>query len=246
MLVYCTINLRYVILFLDKERIIEMKKFLSVLIICILLFCTGCESSKNTENLLGIDFNVDGNETSLSNYDTENPVVAMEINDYGAVVIELYPKIAPNTVNNFISLVKQGFYDNNSFHRLVPGFVLQGGDPKGDGTGGPGYTIKGEFTNNRFTNTLKHTKGIVSMARSTANDSAGSQFFIMLDTATNLDNNYAAFGKVIAGMDIIDKIASSETISNNETGKLKKNLTISKALVDTKGKEYSKPVKITE
>ncbi len=223
-----------------------MKKFLSVLIISILLFCTGCESSKNSENLLGIDFNVDGNETSLSNYDTENPVVAMEISGYGAVVMELYPKIAPNTVNNFISLVKQGFYDNNSFHRLVPGFVLQGGDPKGDGTGGPGYTIKGEFTNNRFTNTLKHTKGIVSMARSTANDSAGSQFFIMLDTATNLDNNYAAFGKVIAGMDIIDKIASSETISNNETGKLKKNLTISKALVDTKGKEYSKPVKITE
>ena len=246
MLVYCTINLRYVILFLDKERILEMKKVLSVLIISILLFCTGCESSKNTENLLGIDFNVDGNETSLSNYDTENPVVAMEINGYGAVVIELYPKIAPNTVNNFISLVKQGFYDNNSFHRLVPGFVLQGGDPKGDGTGGPGYTIKGEFTNNRFTNTLKHTKGIVSMARSTANDSAGSQFFIMLDTATNLDNNYAAFGKVIAGMDIIDKIASREIISNNETGKLKKNLTISKALVDTKGKKYSEPVKITE
>ncbi len=246
MLVYCTINLRYVILFLDKERILEMKKVLSVLIISILLFCTGCESSKNTENLLGIDFNVDGNETSLSNYDTENPVVAMEINGYGAVVIELYPKIAPNTVNNFISLVKQGFYDNNSFHRLVPGFVLQGGDPKGDGTGGPGYTIKGEFTNNRFTNTLKHTKGIVSMARSTANDSAGSQFFIMLDTATNLDNNYAAFGKVIAGMDIIDKIASREIISNNETGKLIKNLTISKALVDTKGKKYSEPVKITE
>lgn len=246
MLVYCTINLRYVILFLDKERILEMKKVLSVLIISILLFCTGCESSKNTENLLGIDFNVDGNETSLSNYDTENPVVAMEINGYGAVVIELYPKIAPNTVNNFISLVKQGFYDNNSFHRLVPGFVLQGGDPKGDGTGGPGYTIKGEFTNNRFTNTLKHTKGIVSMARSTANDSAGSQFFIMLDTATNLDNHYAAFGKVIAGMDIIDKIASREIISNNETGKLIKNLTISKALVDTKGKKYSEPVKITE
>ena len=170
----------------------------------------------------------------------------MEINGYGAVVIELYPKIAPNTVNNFISLVKQGFYDNNSFHRLVPGFVLQGGDSKGDGTGGPGYTIKGEFTNNRFTNTLKHTKGIVSMARSTANDSAGSQFFIMLDTATNLDNNYAAFGKVIAGMDIIDKIASREIISNNETGKLIKNLTISKALVDTKGKKYSEPVKITE
>ncbi len=223
-----------------------MKKILNILVISILLFCTGCSNNKNSENLLGIDFNVDSNETTLNNYDTENPVVAMEISGYGAIVIELYPKIAPNTVNNFIYLVKQGFYDNNSFHRLVPGFVLQGGDPKGDGTGGPGYTIKGEFTNNRFTNTLKHTKGIVSMARSTANDSAGSQFFIMLDTATNLDNNYAAFGKVIDGMDVIDKIANTEIVSNNETGKLKKNLTIKKALVDTKGKEYDEPVKITE
>lgn len=223
-----------------------MKKILNILVISILLFCTGCSNNKNSENLLGIDFNVDSNETTLNNYDTENPVVAMEIFGYGAIVIELYPKVAPNTVNNFIYLVKQGFYDNNSFHRLVPGFVLQGGDPKGDGTGGPGYTIKGEFTNNRFTNTLKHTKGIVSMARSTANDSAGSQFFIMLDTATNLDNNYAAFGKVIDGMDVIDKIASTEIVSNNETGKLKKNLTIKKALVDTKGKEYDEPVKITE
>ena len=180
------------------------------------------------------------------NYDTENPVVAMEIEGYGAIVMELYPKIAPNTVNNFISLVKQGFYDNNSFHRLVPSFVLQGGDPKGDGTGGPGYTIKGEFTNNRFTNTLKHTKGIVSMARSSENDSAGSQFFIMLDTASYLDNNYAAFGKVIDGMDMVDKIASTEIVSDTQTGKLKKNLTIKKALVDTKGKEYSEPTKITE
>ena len=223
-----------------------MKKFLSILVIGILVFCTGCEDSKNTENLRGIDFNVDGNESTLTNYDTDNPVVAMEIEDYGAIVIELHPKIAPNTVNNFISLVKQGFYDNNSFHRLVPNFVLQGGDPKGDGTGGPGYTIKGEFTNNRFTNTLKHTKGIVSMARSSENDSAGSQFFIMLDTASYLDNNYAAFGKVIDGMDIVDKIASTEIVSDNQTGKLKKNLTIKKTLVDTKGKEYSEPTKITE
>ena len=176
-----------------------------------------------------------------SNYD----VVPLDISGYGAIVMELYPDIAPNTVNNFISLIKNGFYDNNSFHRLIPGFVLQGGDPKGDGTGGPGYTIKGEFTNNRFTNTLKHTKGIVSMARSSENDSAGSQFFIMLDTATNLDNNYAAFGKVIDGMDLIDKIASNEVVANSQTGKLKKNLTIKKALVDTKGKEYSEPTIIS-
>lgn len=222
-----------------------MKKFLGVFLVSIILFCTGCEN-KEKVNLLGIDFNQSGNEINLSNYETDNPLVAMQIEGYGAIVIELYPKMAPNTVNNFISLVKAGFYDNNSFHRLVPGFVLQGGDPKGDGTGGPGYTIKGEFTNNKFTNTLKHTKGIVSMARSNDNDSAGSQFFIMLDTASYLDNNYAAFGKVIDGMDIVDKIATSETVSDTSSGKLKKNLKIVKTLVDTRVQEYAEPVKITE
>ena len=222
-----------------------MKKFLGVFLVSIILFCTGCEN-KEKVNLLGIDFNTNGNEVSLNDYDTENPLVAMQIEGYGAIVIELYPKIAPNTVNNFISLTKSGFYDNNSFHRLVPGFVLQGGDPSGNGTGGPGYTIKGEFTNNKFTNTLKHTKGIVSMARSSENDSAGSQFFIMLDTASYLDNNYAAFGKVIDGMDIIDKIAATEIVTDASSGKLKKNLVIKKALVDTKGHEYKEPVKIAD
>lgn len=222
-----------------------MKKILSIIVISILLLCSGC-SSKEEENLLGIDFNTNGNEVSLNDYDTENPLVAMQIEGYGAIVIELYPKVAPNTVNNFISLTKSGFYDNNSFHRLVPGFVLQGGDPSGNGTGGPGYTIKGEFTNNKFTNTLKHTKGIVSMARSSENDSAGSQFFIMLDTASYLDNNYAAFGKVIDGMEIIDKIAATEIVTDASSGKLKKNLVIKKALVDTKGQEYKEPVKIAD
>lgn len=220
-----------------------MKKFIGVLLVSILLLCSGCDS-KREENLLGIDFNISGNEQTLNNYDTENPIVAMEIENYGAIVIELYPKIAPNTVNNFIYLVKQGFYDNNSFHRLVPGFVLQGGDPDGDGTGGPGYSIKGEFTNNRFTNSLKHTTGVVSMARSSDNDSAGSQFFIMLGDASYLNGNYAAFGKVIDGMDIVNEIASKEMVSDSSSGKLKKNLVIKKAIVDTKGKEYADPVKI--
>lgn len=220
-----------------------MKKFIGVLLVSILLLCSGCDS-KRAENLLGIDFNISGNEQTLNNYDTENPIVAMEIENYGAIVIELYPKITPNTVNNFIYLVKQGFYDNNSFHRLVPGFVLQGGDPDGDGTGGPGYSIKGEFTNNRFTNSLKHTTGVVSMARSSDNDSAGSQFFIMLGDASYLNGNYAAFGKVIDGMDIVNEIASKEMVSDSSSGKLKKNLVIKKAIVDTKGKEYADPVKI--
>ena len=194
---------------------------------------------------MNIDYTQNTNELSLTQYDTTNPVVAMYIENYGSVVIELYPEIAPNTVNNFISLVKSGFYDNNTFHRLVPGFVLQGGDPSGTGTGGPGYTIKGEFTSNGFTNNLKHTKGIVSMARtSISNDTAGSQFFIMLDDAPYLDEQYATFGKVIDGWSNIEKIVTTETISDPDSGKLSHNLTIKKAVVDLKGKSYPDVEKI--
>lgn len=213
----------------------------------ITIFTYGCtqNSEKKEENLLNIDYTQNTNELSLTQYDTTNPVVAMYIENYGSVVIELYPEIAPNTVNNFISLVKSGFYDNNTFHRLVPGFVLQGGDPSGTGTGGPGYTIKGEFTSNGFTNNLKHTKGIVSMARtSISNDTAGSQFFIMLDDAPYLDEQYATFGKVIDGWSNIEKIVATETISDPDSGKLSHNLTIKKAVVDLKGKSYPDVEKI--
>lgn len=174
----------------------------------------------------------------------ENPIVTMEISDYGTIKIELYPKYAPNTVANFVNLVESGFYNDNTFHRLVPGFVLQGGDPDGDGTGGPGYTIKGEFSENGYgKNTLKHDKGVVSMARTNIPNSAGSQFFIVLDDTktihASLDNKYAAFGKVIEGMDIIENIEKNATVKDNQTGKLKKNITIKNATVDTFGKEYS-------
>ena len=196
------------------------------------------EGKKKEEKLMNINYDIEGNETKLNDYDTVNPVVAMYIENYGSVVMELYPDVAPNTVNNFISLVKSGFYDNNTFHRLVPGFVLQGGDPDGTGTGGPGYSIKGEFTNNGFENNLKHTKGVISMARSNDKDSAGSQFFIMLGTSTYLDGDYAAFGKVIAGMDNVERIEKEEVVSNEATGQLRKNLTIKKAIIDLKGKEY--------
>lgn len=219
-----------------------------LLILIILLACLIPQKSDEKkvykENLLNINYDVTGNEATLSSYDTKNPVVAMYIENYGSVVMELYPDIAPNTVNNFISLVKSGFYDNNTFHRLVPGFVLQGGDPDGTGTGGPGYSIKGEFSNNGFTNNLKHTKGVLSMARSSDNDSAGSQFFIMLGTSTYLDGDYAAFGKVIDGMDNIEKIESSEVVTSEATGKLKNNLIIKKAIIDLKEKEYSDVEKI--
>lgn len=174
----------------------------------------------------------------------ENPIVTMEISDYGTIKIELYPKYAPNTVANFVNLVESGFYNDNTFHRLVPGFVLQGGDPDGDGTGGPGYTIKGEFSENGYgKNTLKHDKGVVSMARTNMPNSAGSQFFIVLDDTktihASLDNKYAAFGKVIEGMEIIENIEKNATVKDNQSGKLKKNITIKNATVDTFGKEYS-------
>lgn len=175
---------------------------------------------------------------------TENPIVTMEISDYGTIKIELYPKYAPNTVANFVNLVESGFYNDNTFHRLVPGFVLQGGDQDGDGTGGPGYTIKGEFSENGYVkNTLKHDKGVVSMARTNMPNSAGSQFFIVLDDTetvhASLDNKYAAFGKVIEGMDIIENIEKNATVKDNQSGKLKKNIAIKNATVNTFGKEYS-------
>ena len=223
-------------------------KILIIGVICILLilvFIFGkSDDTKNKEEMLNINYNVKGNEVSLENYKTDNPVVAMYIEKYGSVVMELYPDKAPNTVNNFISLIKSGFYDNNTFHRLVTGFVLQGGDPDGTGAGGPGYSIKGEFSDNGFENDLKHEKGIISMARSTDNDSAGSQFFIMLDKSEYLDGKYAAFGKVIDGFVIIEKIEKNERVADSESGKLVKNLTLKKTLVDLKGKEYSEVEKI--
>lgn len=133
------------------------------------------------------------------------------MNDGGTIKAELYPEIAPNTVNNFISLIKKGFYDGTIFHRTIEGFMIQGGDPTGTGMGGPGYSIKGEFTDNGFKNDLKHSRGVLSMARSMMPDSAGSQFFIMHEDSPHLDGQYASFGKVTEGMEVVDKIATTRT-----------------------------------
>ena len=146
----------------------------------------------------------------------ELPVATIVFKDYGTVEAELYPHIAPNTVNNFISLANSGFYDNLTFHRIIKDFMIQGGDPEGTGMGGPGYSIKGEFTKNKFKNDLKHTEGVLSMARSQNKDSAGSQFFIMTKDIPSLDGQYASFGKVISGMDIIHEIENVETDANDK------------------------------
>ena len=140
-----------------------------------------------------------------------NPIVTIEMENGDVIKAELYPEVAPNTVNNFISLINKGFYDGVIFHRVIPGFMIQGGDPQGTGTGGPGYSIRGEFTSNRFLNELKHTRGVLSMARTMDPNSAGSKFFIMHEDAPHLDGQYAAFGKVIEGIEVVDQIAATPT-----------------------------------
>lgn len=226
-----------------------MKNKLKIIIVIILtLVCiTGCQSDSKTivkENLLGIDYSIKENEITLEQYETKNPIVALYVEKYGTIVVELYPEYAPNTVNNFISLIQEGFYDNNTIHRLVDDFVIQGGDPTGTGTGGPNYSIKGEFQANRIENNLKHEKGIISMARSQSYDSAGSQFFIVLGNASHLDGYYAAFGKVIDGWENIEAIVLNEEVEDLNSGKLRNNLIIKKTLVDLKGYKYSEVEKI--
>ena len=184
-------------------------------------------------------FNVEGNETSMDAYETKNPVVALQIEDYGTVVIELYPEIAPNTVNNFISLIQKGFYDGTIFHRVIPGFMIQGGDPEGTGMGGPGYGIKGEFAMNGFKNDLKHTTGVLSMARSQRPNSAGSQFFIMVNDAPHLDGQYAAFGKVTEGIDVAQAIVSSP---RDWSDRPREDQVMTKVTVETFGVDYDEPV----
>ena len=145
-----------------------------------------------------------------------NPIVTIAMRNGDVMQAELYPEIAPNTVNNFISLINKGFYNGLTFHRVILGFMLQGGCPDGNGMGGPGYTIKGEFAHNGFKNDLKHTEGVLSMARSMMPNSAGSQFFIMHKAAPHLDGEYAAFGKIIEGMDVVNKIAAEQTNPNDK------------------------------
>lgn len=167
----------------------------------------------------------------------QNPIVTFETTQ-GTIEAELYPEIAPNTVNNFLSLVGKGFYDGLIFHRVINGFMIQGGDPDGVGTGGPGYSIKGEFAQNGFANDLKHSAGVLSMARSMMPDSAGSQFFIMHKDAPHLDGAYAAFGKIIEGQDVVDAIAETAT---DYSDRPLEDQVMKTVVVDTFGEEYPEP-----
>lgn len=168
----------------------------------------------------------------------QNPIVTIKMQDGGVMKMELYPEIAPNTVNNFISLVNKGYYNGVIFHRVIPGFMIQGGDPDGTGMGGPGYKIKGEFANNGFKNDLKHDRGVISMARTMIPDSAGSQFFIMVEKSPHLDREYAAFGKVTEGIEVADQIVSAK---RDHSDRPLEDQVMAEVTVETFGVEYPAP-----
>jgi peptidyl-prolyl cis-trans isomerase B (cyclophilin B) len=175
----------------------------------------------------------DGNKS-----EGKNPIVTIQMENKKEIKVELYPEVAPNTVNNFVSLVKKGYYDGIIFHRIIPDFMIQGGDPDGTGMGGPGYTIKGEFTDNNFQNDLRHERGVLSMARTPDPNSAGSQFFIMVADSTHLDAQYASFGKVIEGMDVVDEIVS---VDRDQMDKPLEEQRMEKITVETFGVDYPEP-----
>ena len=208
--------------------------FLAISVMAISFVLAGCGSAKQGENK-------DNKNSAKTDYPAtvkENPIVTITMDNDEKIVIELEPSVAPNTVANFISLVDKGFYDGLIFHRVIPDFMIQGGDPSGTGTGGPEYSIKGEFSSNDFENNLKHERGVISMARSSDPDSAGSQFFIMVKESTQLDGEYAAFGKVLEGMETVDAIVGVDRDSADKPAEDQK---MKKVEVDTKGFDYPDP-----
>lgn len=207
-----------------------MKKIFILAIMTIVL--VGC--SANNDNTT---------DNSTEKIDGANPVVTITMENGKEITMELYKDVAPNTVNNFVTLINEGYYDGTTFHRVIPGFMIQGGDPDGNGTGGPGYGIPGEFTSNGFTNDLSHERGIVSMARTQIPDSAGSQFFIVVADSDFLDGEYAAFGKVLTGMDVVDEIVG---VNRDSSDKPTEAQVIKTMTVDTFGNTYPTPKKTGE
>lgn len=229
---------------MSLKRITKFIKLMLVMMIVTSVGFIGCGNTNNGSNTNTSESTEETNEKTSTDEETKNlPIATISVEGYGDIVVELYPEIAPNTVNNFISLANSGFYDNLTFHRVIKGFMIQGGDPNGDGTGGPGYSIAGEFIENGFApNVLKHTEGVISMARNDNPDSAGSQFFIVTGSASHLDGKYAGFGKVISGMDVA--LAIEDVSVNSANDKPKKDVVITSIKVDTKGIEYKEPEKV--
>ncbi|WP_087973155.1 peptidylprolyl isomerase [Oceanobacillus rekensis] len=207
--------------------------FASILFVLFLTACGNQSENETTDNS-----GEQPNEETEYPVPEENPTVTITMENDEEILIELYPDTAPNTVANFISLIEDGFYDGLIFHRVIPGFMIQGGDPEGNGTGGPNYSIPGEFSSNGFENELVHERGILSMARSNHPDSAGSQFFIMAEDSPHLDGEYAAFGQVTDGMDVVDAIVAEE---RGNSDKPLEDQTMKSVKVDTKGHDYPEP-----
>jgi len=216
-------------LIMNKKSYAVIGLFICACCILALFWYNEVKISKRDEELHSM------NEQTEVGTKVENPIVTIEMANGGKIVIELYPEVAPNTVANFVSLVQAGFYDGTIFHRVIPGFMIQGGDPTGTGTGGPGYSIKGEFANNNFKNDLAHEVGVISMARSQLRDSAGSQFFIMVEKSPHLDGEYAGFGRVIEGMDVVSEIVNA---NRNAADKPLADQVMAHVTVDTFGKDY--------
>lgn len=212
--------------------------FFMLSMLAIIVVLTGCGTAKDSEKTEGKTAKETQETKDYASKVKENPIVTITMSNDEKIVIELEPTVAPNTVANFIALVKDGFYDGLIFHRVIPDFMIQGGDPKGNGTGGPDYSIDGEFTSNGFENNMKHERGVISMARSDDPNSAGSQFFIMVKEASHLDGKYAAFGKVIAGMETVDAIVGAE---RDATNKPLEDQQMKKVEVDTKNFDYPAP-----
>ena len=220
-----------------------MRKFrlmmlISVLVVILTTIGCGAQTKKDTNTPSPNKDNTQTQSNASTPTVKNNPIVTITMASGDQIKMELYPDVAPNTVKSCISLVKKGFYNGLIFHRVIPGFMIQGGDPNGNGTGGPGYSIKGEFTNNGFANNLKHERGVLSMGRTPDPNSAGSQFFIMVGTKPSLDGDYAAFGKVISGMDAVDKIVNSPRGKNDKPLQTQ---VMKSVTVDTLGVDYGEP-----
>lgn len=221
---------------------------LMLMMALLLVIAAGCGNKPSNNNAAG---NAAGSEASSAPQESaaaptegvpsataSHPVVTIEMDNGGIIKAELYPEVAPNTVNNFISLIQKGFYDGTIFHRVIPGFMIQGGDPEGTGKGGPGHSIAGEFSSNGFTNNLLHTEGVLSMARGRTADTAGSQFFIMAATYPSLDGEYAAFGKVTEGLDVVEAIVN---LPRDRDDRPDAPPVMKKVTVDTLGVTYPEP-----
>ena len=209
--------------------------FVFSLLTVLSLVLAGCGTAKKDDNTA----EETKKQADYASEVKEKPVVTITMANDEKIVIELEPSVAPNTVANFVSLVEEGYYDGLIFHRVIPGFMIQGGDPDGNGSGGPEYTIEGEFSSNGFENNLKHERGVISMARTQDPNSAGSQFFIMVEAAPNLDGEYAAFGKVIEGMETVDAIVDVDRDNKDKPLEDQQMKTVE---VDTKGFDYPEPI----